>query len=234
MTQQRASATSYDLLRSCVDILETLQPMLQSTQTKKNMDMLVLAVQTVNTISSMIQGPHEANQKALLSTTFLSTVNRLLAGVVYVAEQPTGPSVAMATLTRAQEAFGRSESVQPRIHYSNGPGQAGKMSLFRKASLKMGFSTRDITGAFSSGMMKAGKLMERRNDSNSVSGTARDACVYLDSESDLSCHDVYSRRPPCFSPLPSLTPSPGSKAPSAGRPVTRTAPSTKTTWWAPA
>jgi hypothetical protein len=86
MTRQTNATSSFDLLRHTLDLLETLQPMLQSTANKRNI--FILAKQTVNTIKSMIQGPHERNQKALLATTFVSTVNRLLSGVVYVSEAP--------------------------------------------------------------------------------------------------------------------------------------------------
>mmetsp|Transcript_33620 Transcript_33620/g.79353 ORF Transcript_33620/g.79353 Transcript_33620/m.79353 type:complete len:948 (-) Transcript_33620:361-3204(-) len=85
MVRQHVSTSSYDLLQLSVELLKTLQPMLQSSQNASHHQLLVLAMQTVETITSMVQGPHRSSQQAILATDFLATVNRLMSGVVYVA-----------------------------------------------------------------------------------------------------------------------------------------------------
>ena len=113
MTRQTTSSSSYDLLRHCLDLLETVQPMMQSQQASSNKIMFGLAMQTVYTITSMIQGPHEGNQKALLSTSFLGTVNRLMSSSIYVANPALAPLKAAKPRKRRRRSSQADESQHP-------------------------------------------------------------------------------------------------------------------------
>lgn len=84
MTKQPVDTASFDLLRKCIDFIETIQVLLFDSLAFNTGSLAILCMQVVETISETVQGPNLHNQKYLLSSKFLAVVNRVLSTLMYV------------------------------------------------------------------------------------------------------------------------------------------------------
>lgn len=83
MFKQPVDTASFDLLRKCIDLVETLHPLLNESLSFNMGDLTVLVMQVVETISETVQGPNFQNQKYILSSKFLAVVNRVFSTITY-------------------------------------------------------------------------------------------------------------------------------------------------------
>mmetsp|Transcript_17701 Transcript_17701/g.40030 ORF Transcript_17701/g.40030 Transcript_17701/m.40030 type:complete len:1724 (-) Transcript_17701:23-5194(-) len=91
ISSQPGMFKSYDILKRCFDLFEVVQPLLPAALSSNDSHgLIILCLQLVETITEAVQGPNTKNLAVLLSSNFLTSVNRVLAFCSYTSSEGMG------------------------------------------------------------------------------------------------------------------------------------------------